>query len=695
MENNQDTGESSDIEDDMNVDTDDKGEGAEFNEKTLQKLKENDPDINGLALNGLLYTRLGDYEGGSFFKSIDWKKDGDCITNNTHIKRLWIWFTGRSYELPYTLGEDRHNLPTREQLQGFFSCIYQNRSINHLGTNSICIDDDFGGDLLEGLQGRPSLTKLDFESGNLGSNGCSAIGKVLKHPKCKLTELRLVDNTFDHEGFSALCDALAGNKTLNKLCLDYNKQISTPAGWRALSAVLQSANCNLVDLGLYNTGMNDEGVNLLGTALVSSSVSTLNLSNNKSISSEGWQTFMNQLSQTSIENLSLRDNNIDANGLAAFTSIGTLKSLDLSDTKIDDTALSSLANLCGNVKSLDLSHNQSITPSGWRSFFNSLQTRAIQLASLSISHNKVGGQGATALGGLLSNMSTLNALQMSRMAYSADSDSITSQGWVSFFTSLQNSNLNLVNLTLQNNNISDEGLQQLVRLASSMTSLKELNLGLNFTVNPTGWQALTGYLQSPSCALEDLYIDNNDVNDNTVVAFASALEHNKTLKWLGLHECCSFSDEEGNDSITERGWGAVSDLVCNKSSIMDTYNSNHKLFVDYSDDNELLPDDLSSLLELNENKDKTEVARQKILQTHFSGSGEDDTLNVQELLDMELEVLPTAIAWIGRPKHIGWEGKNVSGLSTMYNLVRKLPDLFDYNAQKKTNVAKRKREMSN
>jgi len=397
---------------------------------------------------------------------------------------------------------------------------------------------------------------------------------------------------------------------------------------------------------------------------------------------------MNQLSQTSIENLSLYGNNIDANGLAAFTSIGTLKSLDLSDTKIDDTALSSLANVCCNMKSLDITYNPSITPSGWRSFFNSLRMREAQLASLSISHNKVGNVGVTALGGLLSNMSTLNALQMSRMAYSTDSDSITSQGWVSLFTSLQDSNLNLVNLTLQNNNISDEGLQQLVRLASSMTSLKELNLGLNFTVNPIGWQALTGYLQSPSCALEDLHIDNNDVNDDTVVAFASALAQNKTLKWLGLHECCSFSNEEGNDSITERGWSAVSTLVCNKSSIMDTYNSNHKLFVDYSDDNELLPDDLSSLLDLNGNKDKAEVARQKIFQTHFS-----DTSNIQELLDMELEVLPTAIAWIGRPKHIGWEGKNVSGLSTMFNLVRRLPDLFDSNAQKKSSAAKRKRDM--
>jgi len=669
MENNQDTGESSDIEDDMNVDTDDKGEGAEFNEKTLQKLKENDPDINGLALNGLLYTRLGDYEGGSFFKSIDWKKDGDCITNNTHIKRLWIWFTGRSYELPYTLGEDRHNLPTREQLQGFFSCIYQNRSINHLGTNSICIDDDFGGDLLEGLQGRPSLTKLDFESGNLGSNGCSAIGKVLKHPKCKLTELRLVDNTFDHEGFSALCDALAGNKTLNKLCLDYNKQISTPAGWRALSAVLQSANCNLVELTLYNTGMNDEGVNLLGTALVSSSVSTLDLSSNESISSAGWQTFFRQLSETLVE------------------------SLDISNNKIDDAGLALLVTCI--LKSLNLSGNSSITPTGWRSFFSLLQTRENKLETLDVFNNNIGNDGIQAFGSLLNNMNTLNELFMGGVSYSPECHSyeISTQGWQSFFTTLQDSNLSLIKFDLSTNNIDDEGIQLLVPLVSRMSSLVQLDLRSS-SVTPTGWRALVGYLQSPNFTLKSLDLAENNIDDDLVVAFASALEHNKTLKILALYACV---DEDGLLSITERGWLAVSTLLCNKTSIMDTYNSNHTLnFVSNDDEVKFVSNDdeesteLTSYLKLNKNKDKAEVARQKILKTHFSTK--DDDSKIQEMLDMELEMLPAFIAWMGRSNSdTDWKGENVSGLSTMFNLMRKVPDLFDSGANKKADT-KRKRE---
>lgn len=144
------------------------------------------------------------------------------------------------------------------------------------------------------------------------------------------------------------------------------------------------------------------------------------------------------------------------------------------------------------------------------------------------------------------------------------------------------------------------------------------------------------------------------------------------------------------DLITKRGWLAVSNLVCNKRSILDTYTSNHVLryLGDYYCDG--IGDEMYPYLVLNENKYKTEVTRQKILLTHFSGSGDDDKSNMQELLDMELEVMPTAISWIGRPVAIHWKGKNVSGLSLLYNLVRKIPDLFDSGgAQKKSTKRKR------
>ena len=653
--------------------TDDYDEGVEFDESSLQKLKMNDPAIKSL------YVRLSDGERGKFFNDgIDWKEDGDCITNNNHLKRLWIPYNGQLTRT-IVLGEQRHfvrqKLPARQQLHDFFWCIYQNSSIDELGIYNCSIVNQFGGDLIKGLQGHPSITKLELERGRLGSVGCIAVGKVLKHPKCKLMELRLVGNNFNHEGFNALCNALADNKTLKKLFLSNNKQISTPAGWRALSTVLQSPNCKLVELDLHSTAMNDYAVDTLGSALRGSSVKALDLKYNHLVSGAGWQTFLNQLSQSSIQSLALGSTNIDNSGLGELANISTIKYLDLGWLKF-------------------------VTPPGWQSFFNRLQRRGTQLKTLDVSNNNIGNEGIAALGSLLSTSSnTMETLVMRSMKSSLDhSSDITTQGWISFFNALQDSNLNLIKLNFGRNIINDEGMQLLVRLVSSMSSsLKELFLRENHSVTPAGWQALTGYLQSPNLVLKELELAENCIDDDTLVSFASALEHNKTLKSLALYACGTYDDDDEYTSlITEIGWEAVSTLLCDKTSIMDTYNSNHTLnYISYDDDDEdNVLDSYNHLwqyLELNMNKDKVEVARQKILQTHFS-TEDETTPKTQELLDMELEVMPSVISWIGRPAHDNWKGTNESGLSLLYNLVRRVPDLFDLDAQKKPFNGKRKRE---
>ena len=259
------------------------------------------------------------------------------------------------------------------------------------------------------------------------------------------------------------------------------------------------------------------------------------------------------------------------------------------------------------------------------------------------------------------------------------------QGWVSFFNALQDSNLNdLVWWSLDNNSIDDEALQLLVGLVSNMSSLKNLNLSATQSATPTGWQALTRYLRSPHFALKELDLGQNHINDDALIAFTSALAHNHTLEALNLFEC---TDEDGFFSITDSGWRAASYILCNKTSIKDTFNSNHTFHIFSGGDNN---DELKSCSDLNRNRDKVEVARQKILQSHFS-TEDDMATNIQEFLDMELEVMPTAIAWIGRPTPVKWRGTNVSGLSLMFNLTRKIPDLFDSNAHKKPLAAKRKR----
>ena len=180
----------------------------------------------------------------------------------------------------------------------------------------------------------------------------------------------------------------------------------------------------MVDLNLSWNRITNEGVVILGSALSGSSLKGLDLSFNYSISSEGWQTFINQVSLTSIESLALRRNNIGDAGLISLASVSTLKSL--------------------NVYSLnDNPHlGTAITPTGWQSFFNLLQTRGVQLVKLDISYNNIGNESVDVLRSFLSTSSnTLKTLCMSSM-----SRSFTPQNWQTLFTTLHDSNLDLVNL---------------------------------------------------------------------------------------------------------------------------------------------------------------------------------------------------------------------------------------------------------
>ena len=88
--------------------------------------------------------------------------------------------------------------------------------------------------------------------------------------------------------------------------------------------------------------------------------------------------------------------------------------------------------------------------------------------------------------------------------------------------------------------------------------------------------------------------------------------------------------------------------LANKTCINPTLLSNHTLerFWDYSiSDRELdkLPDDLVFCLDVNLEKNKANVARKKIFHFHLNGN-----FDLSPFLDIDLEVLPHVLDWIGR-----------------------------------------------
>ena len=124
-------------------------------------------------------------------------------------------------------------------------------------------------------------------------------------------------------------------------------------------------------------------------------------------------------------------------------------------------------------------------------------------------------------------------------------------------------------------------------------------------------------------------------------------------------------------------WSKFINILCAKDTIDSTYNSNHTIshldFIFRQEDDNLdltimpedeMPLELYSLLQLNRNRNKSAVARRKVLNTHFVGSS-----SVQKLLDLNfiLAEWPTLLSWVG---------KEESELSMMYGLLSNMPSLL-------------------
>jgi hypothetical protein len=109
------------------------------------------------------------------------------------------------------------------------------------------------------------------------------------------------------------------------------------------------------------------------------------------------------------------------------------------------------------------------------------------------------------------------------------------------------------------------------------------------------------------------------------------------------------------------GYAAITNLLCDTPSILNTFNSNHtleKICGEYKERS--LPNDLSSLLRLNREYSVSEAARLKIFKSHFSGY----EINMQPFMEMNLNVRPHAIAWMAKDMHL-------------YELLRAMPSLLE------------------
>ena len=245
----------------------------------------------------------------------------------------------------------------------------------------------------------------------------------------------------------------------------------------------------------------------------------------------------------------------------------------------------------------------------------------------------------------------------------------TTAGWRTIIQLLRDPDSALETLDLNGNNITDEGVADIKNALVNNSRLKELNLNHNRRVTANEWINFSDVLLNPISSLEVLGLCNSCINDNVMFSFAVALSNNQRLRELNLH----LFDDPYNEHVSSDGFAAFTRILCNNSSILSTYYSNHTL---ERLDNTIgfLPDDLDTLLILNNRTTKSQVARIKVILAHFSGS----EINMQIFADMKLSVRPQAIAWMAQDNHLIFGVlRDFIQDNHLYTFLRTLPSLLE------------------
>ena len=168
---------------------------------------------------------------------------------------------------------------------------------------------------------------------------------------------------------------------------------------------------------------------------------------------------------------------------------------------------------------------------------------------------------------------------------------------------------------------------------------------------------------------------SNDVNYNGALAernlgddgaliLADALARNCKLKTLNL----------GDNTITSEGYSSFSKILCDTTSVNNTFLSNHTLEgLGYVLPG-IMPANVRASLVLNKSsEDKKQVAIKKILKHHRH-------FDMQPFFEWDLKVLPIAISWFERARSVDDDDEAGIGkreLEAIYQFIRAMPEVFE------------------
>ena len=538
----------------------------------------------------------------------DLDEAGRVIMANTSIQSLTLIFFREASTTKY---------------QSLFSMISQNKSITSIHIRA--------SDVNEGLSQVihvESLSNVKFTRCNVMVDIFAAVSARGRNRSLdgSLEELKIWGCTFKlYYRPPPIKEALlkSANKEIRVNCLEVCNNALGREGRRAVAKLLVNASKYLENVEFINCTGQD-------LTLMVSALSDLELQH--------------------LVQLDLSLSHINADGARAISDVishsKTIQTLDLERLHTTEDAWAIMLPAClghtSSLRNVYLHHNSDITDT-------------IMLASANA----------------LKNNCTLETLYMSRCM------SVTPAGWMALSCVFGSTCSVLKKVVLWGNNIDDAAIAAFANGLSRNETLEELNLCLCEPVTSTGWQAFSRVLGSTNSVLRNLEVSNRFINDDVVTVFANELSGNEKSKLTHLElNFSSLSDLP----VTNVGWNSILNLLCDTSSIDATWSSNHTLTYlgpilfddsDVEDEDESVGDDgrvvtlldIVELLEMNEHKDKKQVARWKVIENHFS-----EDFDVNATLGFEQKLLPRVISWFGRDS---------LGCPAIYNIIRTMPELCE------------------
>ena len=578
---------------------------------------------NGLNFAGWCVKILND---PAFAEDLD-KVDpaGRVIQESTHLRKLIVSSDGESDNI----------VPV---LSSFFTNLSNNRSIEHLVLKELDHSSlDIFAILAPFFEHNHNLRCVEIHNSyGIADKISSLISSLILSTNLERIDVVNSDDLRD-ELAETLINAInvsPGLPKLLELCLRGNNIACT--GCVSLNLLLKNSNCRIVSLDIRENTIDDTCMFALVDALIpNTTLQSLNLSTN-GLTSSGWKIFSAYLSDCSLKKLILE--RIEINYEASLylgVSLATNNSL-----------------ICLRLRT------QSITSKAWKRISEGFKVPGSQLVEVDLSRCNIDDDGAMSIMRSFLQNTTLKKLNMAR------NRNITAAGWATCIHSLmRDTEYPLEELDVSYNNISDLGARMLIQLISTNKStVRVLNVGGN-AITTDVWREFANVLTpNSSSKLRKLCIGcrRNDteefiINDDVIVDLAAALCDQSTLEVLVLEDF----------DVSEIGWSALSNALCDASEIESVCNSNHSLhdITGVVGGSICIMPEVLELLYMNTHMNKGEVIRRKILSFVLN---EKETIGNVFSAIMET-VLPSALAWIGRDHH---------GYSSMFDMLRCMPSMI-------------------